>query len=211
MDLPPIGPEFPIVLSSKSPRREELLRAIGIPFLLCPVDAPENRTGLHPIEHSVQLSISKAKKGYELNRGRWVLGADTIVVLGDEILGKPSSREEARETLQKLSGKIHEVITSMAIIDPKGEVAHQEAVLTRVTFKELKEEEIEAYIETGEPMDKAGAYGIQGIGAFMVKRLEGSYSNVVGLPLFELVQALLKIGALRSFPLRSFVYGFRRV
>ncbi|MFN3535468.1 MAG: Maf family protein [Desulfatiglandales bacterium] len=193
-------PEFPLVLASRSPRRKEILKVLKIPFVVSPVDRSEKITSLSPTDYCTRLSVLKAKKGYEINRGRWVLGADTVVVLEGEILGKPSSPQEAKMTLSKLSGKTHEVITSIAIVNPHGELAYKEASTTRVTFKGLSEEEIDAYIRTGEPMDKAGAYAIQGIGAFMVRRLEGSYSNVVGLPIFELIQGLLISGALLSYP-----------
>lgn len=198
-----IGLEYPLVLASNSPRRKELLRAVGIPFVVYPSNVNEYLTGSSPIEYSRHLAREKAKSSYLIKEGHWVLGADTVVVLEDQILGKPTDPEDAFRILKLLSGKTHEVITSFTILDPSGDLAHEESVLTLVSFKELSAQEIEAYIATGEPMDKAGAYGIQGIGAFMVKRIAGSYSNVVGLPLFELISALLKVGSIRAFPLPS--------
>jgi septum formation protein len=129
------------------------------------------------------------------------LGADTVVVLNKTILGKPRDHEEARSMLLCLNGKEHKVITGFCLLDPLGRLAHLDAVETLVRFKHLAKEEIEAYIATGEPLGKAGSYAIQGIGAFMVEGITGSYTNVVGLPICALVKALLAKGALKTFPL----------
>ena len=128
------------------------------------------------------------------------MGADTIVVLGGTVLGKPLDGDEARSMLGLLAGKEHEVITGFSIIDPSGIAAHSEEVRTVVSVKRLSEAEITAYIATGEPFGKAGSYAIQGIGSFMVRGISGSYSNVVGLPLCEVIESLIALGALEAFP-----------
>lgn len=130
----------------------------------------------------------------------WILGADTIVVIGSRVLGKPVNRTDAQRMLSLLSGKEHQVITGFCILNPAGVIAHSESVTTTVRFKPLSEEEIAGYIRTGEPFGKAGAYAIQGVGAFMVESISGSYTNVVGLPMCALVKALVQCGALKSFP-----------
>lgn len=203
MGFRPIEADYPLILASNSPRRRELLHGLKIPFEICPSSIQEQLEGVSPSEYSLTLSIAKAEDAFQKKRGYWVLGADTVVVLRGRILGKPVDQEDARRMLVRLSNRTHKVITSFAILNPIGRLAHVESVVTSVRFKELSEEEIWAYIATGEPMDKAGAYGIQGIGSFMVERIEGSYSNVVGLPVFELVRALRKVGCLNSFPLSS--------
>jgi septum formation protein len=124
-----------------------------------------------------------------------------MVVIGERILGKPIDHEEAHFMLSLLSGKEHEVITGFSLLNPSGEMAHSEAVTTRVKMKRLDEKEINAYVATGEPFGKAGSYAIQGIGAFLVKSISGSYTNVVGLPVCALIKSLLAVGALKDFPL----------
>ena len=132
----------------------------------------------------------------------WILGADTIVVIGERVLGKPENHGDAREMLSLLSGREHRVITGFGVLDPSGKPVHAESVSTQVRFKPLSEEEVSGYIKTGEPFGKAGAYAIQGVGSFMVESICGSYTNVVGLPVCELIKALLKYGALRCFPFK---------
>jgi len=131
--------------------------------------------------------------------GRWFLGSDTIVLRDGAILGKPRSPEEAFAMLQSLSGRGHRVVSGYALFDRETGEAESGAVTTTVNFKRLSREEIDGYIATGEPFDKAGAYAIQGIGAFMVKNIEGSYTNVVGLPLCEVVDLLERAGAAQLF------------
>jgi septum formation protein len=149
------------------------------------------------------LAEKKARALLGMSRGNWVLGADTMVVLDPFVLGKPENEEEARAMLLRLSGREHEVVTGFCLLDPAGQRAHSEAVVTRVTMKALSEEEIRGYVASGEPFGKAGSYAIQGLGSFMVERISGSYTNVVGLPLCALVKALLAAGALRRFPLAA--------
>lgn len=156
-----------------------------------------------PKFHVCVLAGKKARSILHRSKGNWVLGADTVVVLDGLILGKPSDSEAARSMLLRLSGKEHKVVTGYCLLDPAGREAHTEAIVTRVKMKSLTEEEIQGYIESGEPFGKAGSYAIQGLGSFMVERISGSYTNVVGLPLCALVTALLALGALRGFPFVS--------
>ena len=123
-----------------------------------------------------------------------------MVVLGETILGKPKDHDEAQSMLFLLSGKGHNVVTGFCVLDPSGDIVHAEAISTLVKMKSLREEEIMAYVATGEPFGKAGGYAIQGIGSFMVESISGSYSNVVGLPLCALIRSLLATGALKNFP-----------
>ena len=187
---------YRIVLASSSPRRRELLSTLGFAFdVINPSSdetVSENET---PEDFALRVSVEKAwSVSRSLGEGAVVIGADTIVVVDGEILGKPEDPEEASSMLRKLSGKEHHVFTAFSIVRPKNEILYSEIVDTSVRVKPLAASEIEGYIKTGEPMDKAGAYGIQGIGSFMVRGIEGSYSNVVGLPVEELLTALKKLG-----------------
>jgi len=191
-----------IVLASASPRRRELLERLGVSFAVVPSDVPEQETpGETPDEHVLRLSKNKALEvaGRAEVSGRWFVGSDTIVLRDRSILGKPTSVEEAAVMLRSLSGRWHQVLSGYAVHDRKTGNTVAGVVSTRVHFKELTETEIAGYIATGEPMDKAGAYAIQGIGVFMVLGIEGSYTNVVGLPLCELVEVLERLGAVRLF------------
>ncbi|UCF55784.1 MAG: Maf family protein, partial [Deltaproteobacteria bacterium] len=135
------------------------------------------------------------------HKSRWILGADTIVVMNKRIFGKPGDSRECHDMLLHLSGRNHKVITGFCIVDPGGETVHVQAVMTKVKIKRISETEIEAYIKTREPFGKAGGYAIQGIGSFMIEHITGSYTNVVGLPVCEVVSALLACGGLKGFPL----------
>ncbi len=190
-----------IVLASASPRRAELLKNIGLEFSITPDDSEEISTpGLDPAETVKELARNKASNVAERIRNSGglggeealVIGADTVVVLSGEILGKPKDEADAERTLRRLSGNRHEVYTGVSVIDTFSgrEVCDHEA--TVVEFRDISDEEIAAYIRTGEPMDKAGAYGIQNLGALFVKRIEGDYFNVVGLPLCKLGMILKK-------------------
>ena len=181
-----------IILASASPRRQELLRQLGVEFDLHPVAIDERpREGESPSEYVLRLAREKAVAAFKAHH-RPTLGADTVVVVEGEILGKPGLPDEARAMLKKLSGKTHEVYSGVALVTEDKTLATFSRTL--VTFKRLLEEEIEAYLATGEPFDKAGAYAIQGKGAVFVRSIEGSYSGVVGLPLFETAQLFRKIG-----------------
>jgi septum formation protein len=158
-------------------------------------------TGRDPSASTLILAERKARSLAGHSEKHWVLGADTIVVLGDMVIGKPRDPPEAMAMLLDLSGKEHKVITGFCLIDPFARLGHAEAVETLVRFKPLTEKEIRAYVASGEPFGKAGGYAIQGIGTFMVEGITGSYTNVVGLPMCALIKALLSAGALKTFPI----------
>ena len=176
---------------------------MGLPFRIAPSDLDEKEMGDETLRISRVLAEKKAIRVYPLAGSSWILGADTIVVIKNRILGKPQDNAEAREMLCLLSGVEHAVVTGFCILNPLGEITHSEAVSTAVRFKRLEKEEIEAYISTGEPFGKAGSYAIQGVGSFMVESISGSYTNVVGLPLCAVIKALIRVGALKAFPLPS--------
>jgi septum formation protein len=191
-----------IVLASASPRRRELLQSVGISFAVVPSRAAEEvLPGETPEEHVIRLSKDKAREVADRPEvpGRWFIGSDTIVLRDDAILGKPEDAKDAALMLRSLSGRSHRVLSGYAVFDRRSGSTVAGVVSTVVRFKELTAEEIAGYIATGEPLDKAGAYAIQGIGAFMVLGIEGSYTNVVGLPLCEVVEVLERLGAVRLF------------
>ncbi len=180
-----------IILASGSPRRKELLLQAGIDFEVITSDIDEVCEATEPGQVVMELSMQKALAVAEKCPGQVVLGADTVVAIDGNILGKPADEAEAFNMLSLLSGKKHMVFTGVTIID-KSSQAHVFFESTLVEMYELTEEEIRAYIATGEPMDKAGAYGIQGKGATLIKGIEGDYNNVVGLPLARVYRALKK-------------------
>jgi septum formation protein len=183
-----------LILASASPRRAELLKQVGIPFrqVISKVDE-DLQDPADPEQHVRELSRRKAKDVAGRLDSGIVLGADTIVVLDEHILGKPADQGEAVEMLRHLSGRTHRVYTGLTLIDAasRGSVSHVE--VTEVTFRALTEQEIAAYVATGEPLDKAGAYGIQGRGALLVSGIRGCYFNVVGLPLAGLLDLLRRL------------------
>lgn len=184
-----------IVLASASPRRAELLASAGIAFKVVPGDIDETPLpDEDPVAHVLRLAEGKAREVASRVAGRFFIGADTIVLCGSEIMGKPRDAEDAKRMLRKLSGRAHQVITGFAIIDKNTCRNRSGTVSTDVVFKKLTDEEIDAYVLTGCPMDKAGAYAIQGGAAYMVERIDGSYTNVVGLPLCEVVESLRRFG-----------------
>lgn len=183
-----------IYLASQSPRRRELLGQIGVPFDVVSVDVPEQR---RPAEVAAQfverLALAKARAGWQHSaRDRPVLGADTIVVLDDEVLGKPADRADAEAMLARLSGREHRVMTAVALVGDLAGEGHEAMRLSisRVRLRVITAAERQAYCATGEPDDKAGAYAIQGRAAVFVEHLEGSYSGVMGLPVFETADLL---------------------
>jgi len=191
---------LPIVLASASPRRREMLARVGLQFQVITSNVEESVLPEEtPEAHVTRLSRAKAMEvaGRSDVFGRWFIGSDTVVVRDEVILGKPADGAEAAVMLSSLSGRAHRVISGLALHDRETGKTLSSAVTTRVWFKQLTEAEIGEYIATGEPFDKAGAYAIQGIGAFMVPRIEGSYTNVVGLPLCETVAMLEQVGAWR--------------
>lgn len=176
-----------LILASSSPRRRELLDQIGVLFDVKVADVDETPLADEPPEEYVQrLALAKARKVAQ-GLTQPCLGSDTSVVLNGKIFGKPQSDGDARDMLQVLSGQSHQVMSAVAIVQytQDGERSDVRLVSTKVTFKKLSNDQIDKYIATGEPADKAGAYGIQGKGALLVEGIEGSYSNVVGLPLTE--------------------------
>lgn len=184
-------------LASGSPRRLMLLNQIGIePVVKVPQQIEEKRLDECPEELVLRLSFQKAKEIFEqVDSYSLVLGADTIVYLDGKMLGKPTSKEDAFHILSSLSGRIHEVYTGLAVFYQ--DKIYQRAVKTKVSVGKLSDEEIYRYIETGEPMDKAGAYGIQGQGSVFIEKIDGCYFNVVGLPLHSLWKILQDAGALK--------------
>jgi septum formation protein len=201
MNFPRISQDNPLVLASASPRRKRLLEQIALPFRVRPSEVEEEIPFGEPVEGARILAEEKARKVSGERGPAWVLGADTMVVVGRSNLGKPVDGREAARMLERLSARTHRVMTGFALLDPSGRTAHSETVVTKVRFKALTSTEIKAYIDTGEPFGKAGAYAIQGVGAFMIEEIRGSYTNVVGLPLCALVKALVSVGALEEFPI----------
>lgn len=178
-----------IILASGSPRRKELLKYLGFDYEIITSEIEEVIDPVLPSDELVvNLAFQKAADVYRNHMDRIVLGFDTLVYLDDEVFGKPKSVEEAKEMLQKLSGKTHIVVTGCAIISKQ--ISKSFYAKTRVTFHELTEKEIDDYILTGEPMDKAGAYAIQGYGAKFVDRINGDYFTVMGLPVSRLYHEL---------------------
>ncbi len=183
------------ILASSSPRRRELLASIGIDFEVIPSHVPEeHRTGEAPEEYVARLSRDKAAAIAQKHPDRWVIAADTTVLMGDELLEKPADRADARRMLAAIAGRTHVVYTGVTI--EHGSRCHRD---TRVAESEvrmlpLSAEDIAWYVETGEPLDKAGAYAVQGIGAMFIESIHGSYTNVVGLPLALLFQMLRNAG-----------------
>lgn len=200
MNIHTLSPERPLVLASASPRRTELLRQTMIPFRVVPSRVDEHQEGSPPAELALELALRKAVEVRGRADGNWILAADTLVIAGEEILGKPAGKPDAGRMLRTLSNREHLVITGFVLVDPAGKAVHREAPATRVRIKRLSEDEIDGYIDTEEPFGKAGGYAVQGIGTFIVERIEGSYTNVVGLPLFHVLKALVKTGAMERFP-----------
>ncbi|MDE0330902.1 MAG: Maf family protein [Nitrospinae bacterium] len=192
------------ILASGSPRRRRLLEDAGLVFdvVLAPPEVEEGvAPGLEAEAEAMRRASAKADYVEKMNQGAFVLGADTVVVLEGEILGKPSSAEDASRMLGLLSGRTHEVITAFALLG--ADSRREEAVTTKVSLRAVDGETIGRYVESGEPMDKAGAYAIQGLGGSLVDRVEGSYTNVVGLPVAEVLNALMRCGVVTDAPLHS--------
>lgn len=193
-----------IILASKSPRRIRMLKEQQIDFMAVDSGVDENTVSAACPEALVQkLAVSKAGAVSADYPDRWVIGADSVVVVDGRVLNKPDSREHARRMLIQLSGNTHRVMTGFAVI--RQTVGHRfaDVVVSEVTFKKLNNQEIDWYTGLREPYDKAGGYAIQGIGAFMVKRINGSYTNVVGLPLAEVLDHLAACGALHRIKNRD--------
>ena len=185
-----------LILASASPRRHELLTQVGVSFVIEVSDVEEVLDDTLSPELQVQsLALQKAQAVAAQHKDGLVLGADTVVVDAGSLLGKPQNTEEAAEMLRSLSGKWHQVMTAVALVDANDTKHEWTSVeITNVKFRDLTEDDIAAYVATGESMDKAGAYGIQGYGALLVERIEGCYNNVVGLPLQLVAKGLRNWG-----------------
>jgi len=181
-----------IILASQSPRRSQLLEQINIPFTVQVSEVEEHIDSIEgtPEHKAQQLALMKARDVASKHKEGIIIGADTIVVLDDSIMGKPSDENEAFLMLKRLNGRQHRVITGLAVIDAATGLTRLDYEETLVSFKKVSDETIQNYISTGEPFGKAGAYGIQGIGAVLVEKIDGCYSNVVGLPLSKLCSML---------------------
>lgn len=184
-----------LILASSSPRRRELLSQAGFCFSVDPADVDESvLPGERPEEYAARIALEKARRTAERHEAGIVLGADTIVVVDGDVLGKPSSPGEAKDMLSRISGRTHRVLTGVALVDAATGAYAAAVETTDVRIRELAAEEIEEYVDTGEPMDKAGAYGIQGRAAVFVEGINGCFFNVVGLPLARLDKMLRDFG-----------------
>jgi septum formation protein len=193
--MPNSSEEPLLILASKSPRRSYLLEQAGLSFTVIPSAFDESKVPLSSPEVYVKLlAEAKARQVSDGYPEKWVIGADTIVMIDGFLLGKPESRAEARKMLKRLSGETHQVFTGYCIRCKSKKRSHSEVIKTDVCFKKLSDTEIEWYIRTDEPFDKAGAYAIQGLGTFLVKSIKGSYTNVVGLPVCEVIEFLIDEG-----------------
>lgn len=194
-----------MILASASPRRAAILEGLGISFDVHPSRIDESIVeGESPEEHALRLSTQKALAVAHLHPGKWVLGGDTLVTIDGEILGKPRNSEHAVEMLLSLQGRTHQVVSALALVVPGVRPPHLEVLsdvqVTAVTFRPFGEETALPYAKTGEPQDKAGAYGIQGGGAALIERIEGDYTGVVGLPVPLLLRFLEQAGKPYRFP-----------
>lgn len=195
--------ETGLILASRSPRRRQLMETAGLVFTVCPSRVRESDYPFsEPAAYVKTLAEAKAADVSERHPASWVVGADSIVWLGGRLLEKPGTREAAVEMMELLSGRTHHVYTGYSIICRQKGHCRTDAVETAVTVKPLSFEEIAWYTATGEPYDKAGGYAIQGLGSFMIQRISGSYTNVVGLPLCELMDHLIREGVIFPSPNR---------
>jgi septum formation protein len=184
-----------IILASSSPRRKQILEQVGLKFTVEVSDYEENPIpGMSPSKFVETLSLGKAKAVAKNHNDAIIIGADTAVFIDNKILGKPKTKEEAREMLNKLSGETHSVFTGFTVIDTKNNKIITDHIETKIKFKNLSDEEIAGYIKTGEPMDKAGAYGVQDRGALFVEYIEGDYANITGLPIVKIFEILKTLG-----------------
>ncbi len=194
----PIVSKDLFILASESPRRREILKSVGLKFKIIPAHVNENYlAGESPQEHVTRLSRKKAMVIAKKFPKAWVLGADTIVVIDGIILGKPKNKTQAKNMLQKLSGREHKVFTGFTIVNTANKDYSTKVVQSAVRFKTISPEELEWYIACDEPYDKAGGYAIQGKGAYFIQSIRGSYTNVIGLPLCEVLETLKKFEAIK--------------
>jgi septum formation protein len=190
-----------IILASQSPRRRELLENAGLKIEVIPSGFDESEVALcAPRDYVARLAAAKAADVAGRHPESWVIAADTIVLIEDQILNKPTSSADARHMLTRLSGSRHKVLTGFHIVCNQRQFSHAGVVTTEVAFKILSPVEIDWYVSSGEPFDKAGAYAIQGMGTFLVRGIQGSYTNVVGLPVCEVIEQLIAAGAIQLVP-----------
>jgi septum formation protein len=193
----PISLSTPFILASASPRREELLRSVGLKFQIIPGHVNEDQLhGESPHAHVKRLSHDKAMVIANKYPKALVLGADTIVVIDNLILGKPKSKKQARQMLERLSGRKHTVFTGFTIVCAETGISKTKIVRSAVQFKKISPEEMDWYVNCDEPYDKAGGYAVQGKGAYFIKTIRGSYTNVIGLPLCEVLEEFKKFSAI---------------
>lgn len=193
----PITLKQQLILASASPRRRQLLKSIGLKFKTFPAQVNEDYIkGESPIRHVRRLAQKKAELIAVKYPNAWVLGADTIVVIDGQILGKPKNELQARNMLQKLSGRIHKVYTGFTITCKAADIRKTKVIQSSVQFKKLSKEELKWYTSCEEPYDKAGGYAAQEKGASFIKAVRGSYTNVIGLPLCEVLDELKRLGAI---------------
>lgn len=189
-----------MILASASPRRRELLAVFGLQFSVVPADIDESsHPGEQASDYAIRIALEKAEVVARQHPNEVVLGADTAVVVDGQLLGKPHSTNEARSMLERLSGRSHEVLSAVALVAPDGQRRHRLNV-TEVEFSLLPNAWIEQYVASGDPMDKAGAYGIQNQAGVWIRRINGSYTGVVGLPLYETGELLREAGLLGQGP-----------
>ena len=184
-----------IVLASASTRRKELLEKIGLHFTVDPSDCPEDACfELEPHERAKQVSLDKARAVAARHSNALIIAADTFIVSGGQVMGKPHSPNEAKRMLKAISGRSHVAITGFTILDTTNGKTLSRVMETRVYMRKLSEREIDSYVSSSEPLDKAGAYAIQGLGSVLIDKIEGDYYNVMGLPLNAFAQALKSFG-----------------
>ncbi len=184
-----------IILASGSPQRKKLLETIGLDFEIEKSNYKEDISEKIPAYKLAQkLALGKAQDVAQKHKNAIIIGADSFVVLGKEFLGKPRTPQKAKEMLKKISGKKHQLITGIAIIDTKRNKIFTDYEITEVWLKKLNAKEINSYVKTKEPLDKAGGYAIQGIGSILIEKINGNYTNVVGLPINKVYKYLLKLG-----------------
>jgi septum formation protein len=200
----PFRPDKNLVLGSASPRRQTLLASLGLHFEVLPSAIEEPPVPAHSrgADYVLEAARSKTFSVARMRPDSVIIGADTAIVLDGSILGKPLNASDALRTLKRLSGRSHTVVTGCCILEPAAGVERSFSVHTVVTMAGFEEKWLQAYVDTGEPLDKAGSYAIQGAGAFLVRSIRGSYTNVVGLPLQEVAAELLDIGALAKVSAR---------
>jgi septum formation protein len=192
-----IGISRPFILASASPRRKELLRSVGLKFKTIPAHVNEDYiAGESPRGHVQRLAQDKALAIAHKHPDAWVLGADTIVVIDGMILGKPKNKFQAQKMLERLSGREHKVFTGFTLAHAAAKASKTKVIQSAVQFKTIGPEEMKWYVSCDEPYDKAGGYAVQGKGAYFIKSIRGSYTNVIGLPLCEVLEELKSLDAI---------------